>query len=368
MSRAALPLPAVSALLLVLAIVLVPAAHAATVGNLYSAVVPVADRSAAESDRGVARALAIVLKKLTGKSAIVNEPAGRALLGNARRYVTVIGHEAGGNDVDGWRLRVDFDARAVAGALRERGAVLWGQQRPQTYAYVLLDDAAGRRFAPDPGFPDLDEAVTNTAAERAIPLARGRVDATLAASLASLPADDLLGALVGDAAPDEAAPEPAAPTAPTAPVAPVAPPRLAGVLASTDGLAWHGRWRIVIDGNVTDFTTAGESPAAVAAAGIERAADALGAHFANPAVFGGGVAAFALTVQGVQTASDFGRAQSTLRGLDTVTALGVQRVAGNEVLFQVSARGGLPAVAESLRLTPALLPVAERPGTYVLAR
>lgn len=362
MSRAALPLPAVSALLLVLAIVLVPAAHAATVGNLYSAVVPVADRSAAESDRGVARALTIVLKKLTGKSAIVNEPAGRALLGNARRYVTVIGHEAGGNDVDGWRLRVDFDARAVAGALRERGAVLWGQQRPQTYAYVLLDDAAGRRFAPDPGLPDLDEAVTNTAAERAIPLARGRVDAALAASLASLPAEDLLGALVGDAAADEVSPEPAAPTAP------VAPPRLAGVLASTDGLAWQGRWRIVIDGNVTDFTTAGESPAAVAAAGIERAADALGAHFANPAVFGGGVAAFALTVQGVQTASDFGRAQSTLRGLDTVTALGVQRVAGNEVLFQVSARGGLPAVAESLRLTPALLPVAERPGTYVLAR
>ncbi|MGE3775271.1 MAG: DUF2066 domain-containing protein [Gammaproteobacteria bacterium] len=364
MFRTPLRPPALAALLLlVLAVAWVPVAHAATVGGLYSAVVSVADRSAAESERGVARALAVVLKKVTGRSDILDAAAGRALLGNAQRYVTVIGHEAGGNDVDGWRLRVDFDARAVAGALRERGVVLWGQQRPQTYAWILLDDADGRRFVPDEKYPELREAVDAQAVERAIPLARGGVDPALAAGLASLPAEELLTALVGDAAPP--AETPASPTPVVA--SPVQPPKLGGVLSSTDGLAWQGRWRIVIDGEVTEFETTGDSPHAAATAGIERAADALGAHFANPAVFGGVVAAFALTVQGVQSAGDYGRAFSLLRGLDTVTALGVQRVTGHEVLFQVSARGGLPAVAESLRLTSTLLPVADAPATYVLA-
>ncbi len=361
MFRTALP-QAGRVVLLVLAVVLAPLARAATVTGLYSAVVPVADRSPAESERGVVRALTVVLKKVTGRSSIVEAPAGRALLGNAQRYVTVIGHETGGNDVDGWHLRVDFDARAVAGALRDRGAVLWGQQRPQTYAWILLDDAEGRRFVPEDRYPGLQEAVNAEAAERAIPLARGNIDPALAAGLASLPAEELLTALVGDAASPSVAPA-ATPVV----TAPVQPPNLGGVVSSADGLAWQGRWRIVIDGAVTNFETTGDSPHAAATAGIELAADALGAHFANPAVFGGGVASFVLTVQGVQSANDYGRAFSLLRGLDTVTALGVQRVTGNEVLFQVSARGGLPAVAESLRLTSALLPVADRPGTFVLA-
>lgn len=360
MFRATFPPSGLRALLLVLAVVLMPAARAATVGNLYSAVVPVANRSAAESDLGVTRALGVVLKKVTGNSGIIEAPAGRALLGNARRYVTVVGHEAGGNDVDGWRLRVDFDARAVAGALRERGVVLWGQQRPQTQAWILLDDADGRRLVPDVKYPELGAAVQAQAVERAIPLANGSSDPAFAAALASVPPDELLTALVGDAAPPADTPAPAV-------TAPVAPPQLAGVLGSTDGLVWQGRWRIVIDGEVTDFETTGDSPAAAAVAGIDRAADVLGAHFANPAVFGGGIEAFALTVQDVRSANDYGRAFRLLRELDTVTSLGVQRVTGAGVLFQISARGGLPAVAESLRLNAALLPVADAPGTYVLA-
>ena len=362
MFRAPLPSPGLGALLLALAFLLVPVARATHVDNLYSATVPVADRSQAESDRGVAQALAIVLVKATGRSGIVSDAVGRALLGNARRYVTVIGHEAGGNDLDGWRLRVDFDARAVAGALRERGVVLWGQQRPQTYAWLLIDDAAGRRFVPEENYPDLRDTVNAQAAQRAIPLARGTVDAGLAATIATVPPEDLLTAIVGDA-------PPATETPVAVPVVArrMQPPRLAGVISAEDDLTWHGRWRIVIDDEVSDWETVGDSPAAVAMAGIERAADALGSHFADPAVFGGGVAAFALTVQEVRSPGDYGRAFSLLRGLDTVTAIGVQRVSGSDVLFRLSARGGLPAVTESLRLTSVLLPVAERPATYVLA-
>ena len=344
---------------LLLGLALLPAARAASVSNLYGAVVPVADRSQAETDRGVTQALGVVLVKLTGKRAILTEPAGRQLLGRAGSFVTVVGHEAGGTEAGGYRLRVDFDARAVAGALRERGAVLWGAQRPQTYAWVVVEDADGRRFVPEATYPELRDAVNDQAAARGVPLARGSVDGGLAASLSTFPPAELLTAIVGDTTPP--------PDTPTPVAAPVQPPRLAGHLTTTDGLAWRGSWRIVIDGVATAWENSGDSAAAVAAAGVDQAADALGRHFANPAVFGGGVAGLELAVQGIASANDYGRVFSLLRGLDTVTALAVKRVSGSEVLFQLSARGGLPAVAQSLRLTTVLVPVAERPGAYTLA-
>lgn len=340
-----------------------PVANGATVTDLYSAAVPVADRSAAESERGVVRALAVVLKKITGRGDIDTMPAGRALLDRAQRYVTVIGHEAGGNDLDGWRLRVDFDARAIADALRARGVVLWGQQRPETYVWIVLDDAAGRRFVPETRYPELYELVKARAAERGIPLARAGVDPTLAAGLVTLPAANLLDALVG------APPAAEAPTSDSVTtVAPVQPPKLGGVLSSTDDQTWRGDWRIVIDGAVTDFQTAGDSPHAAVAAGVERAADALGAHFANPAVFGGDAVGFHLSVRGVRSAADYGRALRLLRELDVVTTLDVVRVTGDEVSLRLTGRGGLPALAESLRLGTGLVPTSERADAYVLAQ
>ena len=208
---------------------------------------------------------------------------------------------------------------------------------------------------------DLRDAVNGQASLRAMPLARGGVGSELVASLAALPPEEVLTALVGDRVPPPASPS-------LTPItAPVQAPRLAGHLHTTDGLSWHGRWRIIIDGVASDWETAGETAAAVAAAGIDKAADALGRHFANPAVFGGGVASLELAVQGIASPNDYGRVFSHLRGLDNVTSIGVKRVSGNAVLFLLSARGGLPAVAENLRLTSVLLPVAEQPGTYTLA-
>jgi uncharacterized protein len=346
-------------LALLLGVLSMPALHAASVGNLYGAVVPVADRSQAETDRGVVRALGVVLVKLTGQRSVLTEPAGRQLLKQAARYVTVVGHEADGNGVDAYRLRVDFDARAVAGALREQGAILWGAQRPQTRAWLVLEDAQGRRFAPDPASPDVTDPARAQAGERGIPLVFGQVDTGLQARVASALPDSLLAAILGETQPPAAAA--------SAPVsAPVETPLLAGVLATADGLTWQGRWRILIEGVATDWENRADTPEALVADGVDRAADALGRHFADPAVFGGGVASVPLAVQGIATANDYGRVVSLLRGLDAVTALGVTRVAGTEVTFDIAARGGLSALTQNLRLSALLVPNPAQPGTYAL--
>ena len=346
-------------LALLLGVLLMPAPHAASVGNLYGAVVPVADRSQAETDRGIVRALGVVLVKLTGQRSVLTGPAGRQLLKQAARYVTVVGHETGSGGADGYRLRVDFDARAVAAALREQGAVLWGAQRPQTRAWLVLEDAQGRRMAPDPAYPEVTDAARAQAGERGVPLAFGQVDADFQARVTAAMPETLLAAILG-----ETQPPVAATSAPLS--APVQMPLLAGVLATADGLAWRGRWRILIEGVATDWENSADTPEALVADGMDRAADALGRHFADPAVFGGGVASVPLIVQGIKTANDYGRVVSLLRGLDAVTALGVTRVAGTEVTFDIAARGGLPALAQNLRLGSLLVPNPAQPGTYAL--
>lgn len=338
-------------------------ARADTVVNLYGAAVPVADRSQAATDEGIVRALGVVLVKLSGQRAVLAGPAGRALLGRAARYVTVFGHEA--DTTGGYRLRVDFDPRALAAALREHGVVLWGAQRPRTLAWLVIEDPNGRRLAPDPAWPDVARSLAAQAGQRAIPLATAALtdaaDLALPAQFATAPPETLLTALAGatQAAPVESA---------AAASSPVAAPRLAGVLATADGNLWTGRWRIVIEGVATDWENTADTPEALVVDGIDRAADALGAHFANPAVFGGGVARVPLTVDGISSADDYGWVSALLRGLDLVTAVDVVRVGGNAVQFDIAARGGATALAQRLRLMPLLVPAPERPGTYLLVR
>ena len=101
---------------LLLNALLVPSLPAVTVDGLNSATVPVADRSAAESDRGLGEAFQQVIVKLSGSRQTLAQPGIRQLLGKARNFVTVQGQAGDGNATDGFRLRVDFDAAASSAA------------------------------------------------------------------------------------------------------------------------------------------------------------------------------------------------------------------------------------------------------------
>lgn len=88
--------------------------------NPYSAVVPVADQSAAARSKALRNALQIVLTQVSGGT-----PASRTQLGDAARLVRQYGYlpdPSGG----GLLLQADFDPRAVDSALREHGLPIFG--------------------------------------------------------------------------------------------------------------------------------------------------------------------------------------------------------------------------------------------------
>lgn len=331
---------------LICSLLAVGAVHAANVEGLFTAVVPVADRSEAEFGRGLANALAAVLVKLTGDSGTPAKAAARRLIGRAKQYMTVFGYEQG---ADGalW-LRADFDPHALGSALREHGLVIWGKERPQTLVWLVITGASGRYLAPTELYEPLFAALDRAAHARGIPLLKPVIDGATQALLAAAASDEALTTAL------LAASEPYG-----------AQSVLIGRLTQASDLGWQSTWRLHLAGEDLDWDSQGELPEPLVVGGVALLADALGRRFATPGS-SSGESSVELTVQGIATPDDYGRALAYLRAFDAVTKLGVRRVTGTTVVFQVTAHGGMTALAQAIGFGSVMTEVAATPGTYAL--
>ncbi len=150
------------------------AAHSATVSDLHAATVPVTDSSDAEFARGLAAAFEVVLVKLTGNSASAQTKGLRQLAARAPQFNTAFGFE---NVADGsLRLRADFDLPAASSALRDRGFWVWGRERPELLARLIVIDSSGRYLGPSDSNRAIFDALSTQTARRAIPLRRAVPD------------------------------------------------------------------------------------------------------------------------------------------------------------------------------------------------
>ena len=335
---------------LLLNALLVSSLPAVTVDGLNSVTVPVADRSVAESERGLAEAFRQVVVKLCGSRQILAEPGVRQLLGKARNFVTVQGQAGGGNATDGFRLRVDFDANAVGAALRERGIGLWSRDRPLTRAWLAVEDATGRRFSPDAQTEPTFRALAEAAARRGLPIERLTPSAPPTAGAAP----ELFDALLGP------------PPAPDPGGLP-APPLLAGLLKQTPDGQWVASFRWRVDADTTEWRGQGVDPLALVAEGVDRATDAVAARYATSPGGDAAAAEIRLQVGGVRRAADYGRLLALLRGFDIVDSLSVGQVSGDAVTLTLVARGGLPALVQSIRLSGQLTPEPDGDTAWRLA-
>lgn len=317
-------------------LVLVSAAgHAAVVEGLHSAVVPVADRSDDAFASSLREALAAVLVKLSGDSRVPATAGARALLGNPRQYMTGFGYETSRNG--GLALRANFDPAALEAALLARGLPLWGKERPALRLRIALEPLPAGA-PPEPGA--WLAAADRHAAARGIPLLR-----PAAADALTVGEADLNAVLAGLAEPGAGA------------------VLLVGEVVQRDPATWDSRWLLAIGDERREHRASGETAESLVEAGVDFAADALGARYAAT---GGAEARLDLIVRDIRSAEDFGRASSYLRGFDAVRELGVKRVEGSTVVFDVTARGGLALLAQGIELGTLLAPAPDQPGTYRL--
>ncbi|MFK7975126.1 MAG: DUF2066 domain-containing protein [Halioglobus sp.] len=123
-----------------------PGTAAAIVPDLYSAQVQVNDRSAKALEEGAQAALAQVLVKVSGSSAVLDGPDIRNALKSARSRVQTYVYASSRPNSDLPQVRFEFDPNYVTDLVRQSGAPLWTANRPAVLAWVVLQEDNRQRF------------------------------------------------------------------------------------------------------------------------------------------------------------------------------------------------------------------------------
>lgn len=316
------------------------------VHGLYNASVAVKDRSPAERTRASAAALAEVLVKLTGNRRTPNDASARPLLGRAFTLLLQYGY---GDAPDGSLvLNAHFDQQVLERELEERGIGTWGKQRPETVVFLVSDDAQGRSLIGGEVLGKLGEALKRKADARALPVVLPVLDIEETARLSG--AQDWQALADGAAA-----------LADRYGVAAV----LTGYLREASAGVWEVRWRLDVDGESLLWSQQGALAEAIVEEGVDALGDALARRYAEPGMLAG-AERVSLAVVGVNTASDYARLANYLDSLDSISALFLRTVDTHRVVYEITARGGRAALAQSIAFGHVLAPVPASSDTYEL--
>ena len=317
------------------------------VPQLHRVGVPVNDRSDAEFSRSASMALAQVLVKLTGNRRIGKTAGVSALLNKASSLLLRFGYalQADGGQL---MLNAEFDEQALATELKTLGVPIWAKERPDTIAWLIVDEGTARLLigGDEPG--RLGEVLLARAAARGIPLLLPIMDVEESQHLIYASDWDSVAstslALAGRYG---------------------TPSILVGYLRQSVPGFWDVRWTIQVGEESFTWQAEGDIVDLMIEDGVDTLGDALARRFADPMMLA--VAdKFDLTVLGVQSVIDYARVLKYLESLDAVTDLFVRSIDNQHVRFEVTAQGGRPALAQSISFGEVLAPVNDQADAYQL--
>lgn len=329
--------------------------HAAEVSGLYETEVLVTSQGSDERSEAIRTALSEVLIRVSGdrnssKVAALQGLYKRSLqLVQQYRYRTLPRVDGVRNDLAGAQtqaLWIRFDPAAIDQSLRKAGVPVWGQVRPATLAWVVIDDGQARALMGAETLMEAKEVMQQQAQRRGLPLFVPLWDLE---DQAALRFTDVWGnfqdAILSASArySTEAV--------------------LVGRLYQlTSG--WEGRWTLY-QGNTTEHWQA-SAPLQdeVLEAGVDGAADHLGRRFAM--VFDESQRSrVKVVVKDIRSLEDYARAAQFLQSLDMVTETQVAQVVDTSVTFTLQVNGISSALAQTISFgrtlmeTPAVVNVEE---------
>ncbi|NNF51173.1 MAG: DUF2066 domain-containing protein [Gammaproteobacteria bacterium] len=328
-----------------MALFLAGAAQAARVDNLYTALVPVEDRSAEVREEAIGAALAAVLVRVAGSRGAARSPELEPLLDNAASYVQVFRYEAGS---DGLYLSVTFDGAALGQAVAGAGVAVWGRERPEVIIWLAIDYGGGQRvLLSSDSDGSVANAIVKAAEARGLPIKFPLMDAqdrqnisfadvwggfnqTVESASERYQADAIL---VGRAR------------------------RRAGRRLGVDWKLYYASAVMASEGGITE--------------GIENAAD----FFARKFVVGGETSQtdqVQIEIVGIASVADFARVLTHLENLSVVDDVQISTVNGNSFVFDLHLLGSVDKLRGAISLGDVLLesapPPADVPGQVLRFR
>jgi len=348
-------------LLLSLCLVLIfPASgFSAEVRGLYETEVLVTSQGRDERSEAIRVALDEVLVRVSGDR---NTPRLEALQGLYRRSLQLVqqyryralpriagqrGEQIGGLSQVLW---VSFDSAAIDQTLRKAGVPLWGQVRPATLVWVVVDDGGVRSLMGAGTLSQPKKVMQQQAQRRGLPLFVPLWDLEDQVALRFTDVwgnfqDAIFRASVRYAT--EAI--------------------LVGRLYRQNGGIWESRWTLYQGDETAHWQSSSPLQAEVLSAGVDGVADHLGRRFAK--VFDESQSGrVKIIVKDVSTLEDYARTSQFLQSLDVVTAMQVESVVGSSVTFDLQMRGNSEGLAQTISFgrtlieTPAVINVDSSEG------
>lgn len=331
----------------------IPGAGAARVTDLYAAQVPSEGGVTSGLSGSFDNALRTVLLKVTGHRGVTADPAVMNQFAAADSYV-----EQYRTNPDG-TIWVRFDQVALRRVLDGLGQPVWGEERPLTLVWLVMDYGSGTRdilaagsgverepdlFAtPSPaGDPERQVAVREilqtTAAERGLPVILPLVDSE---ELAVVSISDVWGGFTESL---------------------VLASRRYGVDALLVGRARvrsvenaQVRWTLMLGEERFDWD--GDI-----ASGPDHIADFFAARLATSSSASGQMR---LRVDGVNSLDDYGRLSRYLSALDVIEEYSVDEVTDQTMVFSLLVRGDADRLMRSIALRQVLQPIDDSQGGVI---
>jgi hypothetical protein len=318
----------------------------ASAKGAYEAEVPVNSQSESDRNGALARALGVVLGKLSGDRGTMARPGVAQALRSARDMVESYdyrqdqGVAASGAPSFRTVLVARFRQNDVDELVAALGLPVWPQPRPKPVAWLAIDDGSGPRLVSvqqsNAARPLLDRAIergfrlglpAGGAAEQALVGAIWRQD-TAAVARAS---------------------------------ARYAPPmQLVGKLyRAKAGGGWQADWVFVDNGReLSKWTTRDSDARRAMVGGADGAADALVRRYAKAPAATGAAGTYRIVVSGIGSADDYLRLASALQRAAVVKSIMPIQAAGDRLELDVELSTGLSGLNRMLGQDSPLQPVS----------
>lgn len=342
-------------------------ARAAIVTDLYEASVPVPDQSAAARSVALQQALAAVLVKVTGERSAGNVPALVNLIKDPSQFLSQYRYTqapaTSGTPAltyydltrtgtpaipfTGLLLSAHFDPEVVDQAVRAAHEPLWGQERPRTLVWIVLQNGSNVSIVSASNNPVLVQTMNSAAQQRGVPLVFPAMNAADQQAIGIPDITQNNTARIQQASqryPSDAT--------------------LVGTIYMTTPGQYAARWQLTVGTKTTTWTTPTSDLASVAADGVQTTADNYTKWFAL-APDAVGLNGVMLSVSGIDGVDAYAKVLAYLGQLTPVKSVQVTRVQNHTVYFSLDTRGDLANLQQAVLLGDLLKTTAPAVTSYV---
>jgi len=233
-------------------------------------------------------------------------------------------------------LWVRFDEKAISSVLRANQLPVWGDTRPATLVWLVVDNRGRRTLVGNDSTDSAHAAIQERARLRGVPLRFPLLDLT---DRSSLRVSDVWGNF-------ESTILQASERYQTEAV-------LVGRVYQGSSGSWTARWSLYADGHRQDWTVTETEIASVLEPGIDKTAESLALRYAQ--VGHTEDDQVLVLVKDIKGLSDYNRAVNYLQGLSHVSKVQPYQVEQSKALFQITTAGGRLGMARAVSLGDILI-------------